>query len=192
MLGRTHCFLVFLLSIVAARSQPIIFCDLPAPILCAETITCSAPSVQIHIASVQKNLRFEWFDDQQNFLGVLPPAVQKSGFYSVQSTDPKTGCTRTDRIEVKSDQAKPIVEVEVATYAYAGSKNHVLKVQQTTTQPLVFVWKVHGMEEKQIGSEIETYLPGPYELEVINVKNGCSSTQTLDAQRFEDGFLIEK
>ena len=164
------------------------------------SIAASAPELSCDLTSVQLSAQqntfptdYRWRNAAGGELGIARQlTVSAPGWYFVEITDPATGCTGLDSLEVR--QSNEVLDLDLpATYALTCV---VSSVDPTVTVldfggAVTYAWRLVG--SGAVGTTagltgIDT--PGDYEVTVTRTDNGCSSTATTSVVITRDDPVV--
>ncbi|MBL8009191.1 MAG: SBBP repeat-containing protein, partial [Flavobacteriales bacterium] len=138
-------------------------------------ITCSTgPSVQLSGGSVPSGLNFAWTGPGiVSGAGSATPTVNVAGTYVLTVTDPQTGCTGTDQVDVTVNTTPPGAQAAGGTITCATP---CVTLQGTGTGS--FSWTGPG-NFSSTDQDPTVCTAGTYTL-VVTGANGCTSTATAE------------
>jgi hypothetical protein len=138
-------------------------------------LTCIATSVTIMANPGQSGLGFSWTGPNGFTSTVQNPIVTVAGIYSLQVTDPGTGCSGIYSTTVLEDTALPNFSVPD------------FEINCTTTTTIVDLSPICGLpgiactlNGQIVTGPVTLEQPGPYELVVTSTATGCSASDVFN------------
>ena len=150
-------------------------------------ITCNQPSVNLQASSSVAGTTIIWKGANGDSFSGSNWSVSEGGWYSATATHPRSGCTLTDRVEVKVDTLTPVVQFEDDTLNCRDTLIQLAGIIQPTTNIAVVWTGPNGFSSTDPFPWINE--EGDYQIKLTNTENGCSTTQTVKVESvnaFED------
>jgi hypothetical protein len=138
-------------------------------------LTCIVTSVTIMANPGQSGLTFSWTGPNGFISTVQNPTVTVAGIYSLQVTDPGTGCSGIYSTTVLEDTALPNFSVPD------------FEINCTTTTTIVDLSPICGLpgiactlNGQIVTGPVTLDQPGPYELVITSISSGCSASDVFN------------
>ena len=171
------------------------FCDLPAPILSAGTITCTNPYAELHLAVLPYNVQVEWFGPTKQAFKHRPSHITEQGWYFVKITELGTKCSRIDSVFVEANTERPTVKSHISIQS-DRENNHTYclsAIGSSTGAAFIYNWFTDKADIELINeNKINAFSkkPGTFTIRVTNTLTGCAAESTCSA--WDLNHLIEK
>jgi gliding motility-associated-like protein len=151
-----------------------------------ETITCTEPCVSLTAtAGGLTDITVVWTGldgGAADPVDALVTSVCVAGNYEISVTNNENGCITLDTVLVEEDLSVPVISI--ATPADFTCADESIQIDASATGAesdfSTIEWTGPGTITPATGSFIVSVdMPGDYELQVINVSNGCEATQVV-------------
>ena len=154
------------------------------------TLNCNNPTVVLDGSNSSEDLEYEWDTEDGNIASGadgLSPVVDQPGTYTLTVTDPETGCSATDVVEVNANFNPPDIYVSDDQYLACGDEG-VFLFGASEFNNVTYEWtSPDGTFEETEGSDIFATSAGTFILTITRNGNGCSVSDTV--QVFQDGGI---
>jgi hypothetical protein len=152
----------------------------PNAIASGGQLTCYMNSINLQASSTTGLVSFSWSgpngfsSQQQNPITTFP------GTYTVTVTNPLNGCTTTATATVTQNTTIPnVAAVGGQLNCYSTSIN---LAASSTSSPVMYIWNgPNGFSSYQQNPAVTA--PGTYNVTVLNLLNGCSSTAVVNVSQ---------
>ena len=144
-------------------------------------LTCNNPQVTLSVVGDNPNTTYQWSNMNNVISTESELVVTVAGNYTVQATDPNTGCTTSLDFNVEIDVNVPSVVAMAEGVLTCTNTTVVISAFSTTEVPLSFQWStingniISGANE----GVAEVDQAGAYTLVVTNIENGCTVETTV-------------
>ncbi len=146
-----------------------------------QTLTCSSPSLSLSGSSSTGGVTFNWSGPAIVSGGsTATPTVNGSGTYTLTVTNPTSGCTSTDQVDVIADANTPDASIG-ATSDLDCSTTSTSIAGSSTTPGVNYSWTTVGGNIVSGGTTATPTIdaPGDYTLTVTDPGNGCTNTANI-------------
>lgn len=144
-----------------------------------QNITCSVPSATLAGSSTTTNAQFSWAGGSIVSGGTTAtPVVNSSATYILTVTDPLTGCTNTDNVDVIPDANIPSVDAGLSQ-TLTCTDTIVTLTGTTGNSNTTFLWTGAGIVGNDTSLSVTVNVAGIYTLTVTDTLNGCSGSATV-------------
>jgi gliding motility-associated-like protein len=142
-------------------------------------INCFTPTVPIGTAGMG-NWTFSWTDDQGNPISnQAQDSVNLPGVYQLLVTDPANGCTAVDAVTISEDLLSPLISAGMDQEINCFLPTTTLQGSGPTGNDYTYTWTDENGQVYSTQATPTVDQPGTYTLEVIDLTNGCSSTDEV-------------
>lgn len=149
----------------------------PDLLLSDDTLTCSAPSLELQPQSSASGLLYEWTGPGGIVYNQPNPTVGQAGLYQLTVTAPN-GCTATDSLRIVTDQAPPSINPAGGSITCAQA---VVQMQPgASVSGLQYQWSGPAGFSSDAASP-SADLPGLYELRAT-APNGCTASEVVEIE----------
>ena len=128
-------------------------------------------------------LTYRWSDAAGREVGLSAAAtgIQQAGWYFLQATDLRNGCSATDSVLVSIDTLRPVAALSAPDTLTCNNPLISLDGSNSSSSPRIqYAW-VRGSDTLPAATTtLLTELAGPYTLIVTDVVNGCMDTKTVE------------
>ncbi len=108
--------------------------------------------------------------------GTFSPTVTAPGIYTLTTTDPLSGCSSSDFVEIFEDINIPIALIGGDQMLTCAVTECLLTSIGNTQDNLIPQWEGPGINSSNVNSPIPLVtIPGTYTLSILNTENGCLS-----------------
>ncbi len=155
------------------------------PVIETDTVqhlNCLNPAVALEVTMVPSgNYTYQWTADSPgnivNNANTPYPAVNKTGTYFMQVTNPVNGCSSKAQIRVDQPDRTSTAELNIQQVTCKGFDNGTVGVQQVLGGKAPFQYSMDGSEKSAL--QVFSYLPpGDHVLEIEGA-NGCVWDSTI-------------
>ncbi|CAG5080498.1 PKD-like domain-containing protein [Parvicella tangerina] len=146
-----------------------------------QTLTCSSPTLTLNGSSSTGGVNFSWSGPGIVSGGsTATPDVNGSGTYTMTVTNPTSGCTNTDEVEVIADANTPDAQIG-ATSDLDCSTTSTTIAGSSTTAGVNYSWTTTGGNIVSGGTTATPTIdaPGDYTMTVTDPGNGCTNTASI-------------
>jgi len=163
--------------------------DLPAIVISGlDTLTCQNDTIRLSAAGSSSPtgnpLQYRWentADGRQTDDPAL--TVSTPGTYRIEVRDSRSGCRSQRSIMVPADLQGPELSLSVPDELTCTTDSVVLQLQPVDPNlTLSYTWSLNGIEQSERSSTLTARLPGNYQVEAVNVENGCSGMASVVVQ----------
>lgn len=146
-----------------------------------QTLTCSSPTLTLSGSSSTPGVTYSWSGPGIVSGGsTSSPTVNGSGTYTMTVTNPTSGCTNSDDVEVIADANTPNATIG-ATSDLDCSTTSTTIAGSSTTSGVTYSWSTSGGNIVSGGSTATPTIdaPGTYTMTVTDPGNGCTNTASI-------------
>jgi hypothetical protein len=150
-----------------------------------KVLTCAVPEVILDGSSSTPGVVYSWSGPDGFTSTLATPTVNLPGYYFLTVTNPVTGLTASDNVEVKRDSSIPFVRIqdfwEDGPLTCNNSVYHV--EAYTTTVNAIYAWTgPNGFtsDKPAVGFTI----PGTYTLTVTDPATGCQASESISITQY--------
>ena len=153
------------------------------------TLNCSVTEIRLEGVDFGGAFEYLWSSPDGQFAGPQDrpdPLISATGRYFLTVTDPATGCTTVDSVEVLADDDVPTIDIGLAE-ATLTCQDTVLQLNQggAPSANITYAWTTTGGNvlsgENTPSAAIDE--PGVYRLTVTDTINGCSGSDAVTVTR---------
>ncbi len=167
-------------QVAIEAGTPVALATVPGP------ITCTDPTQTLSTAgsSFGPNFTYNWVaGGGGNILSGQngpAPVVDAPGNYALTITNTANGCTATTTVSVAEDTAAPPADAGPDGLLTCTDPVFSLSANGGQSNSLQFIWQTSngGFSGNPNNADVNTTLPGTYNLTVTNPQNGCTATDT--------------
>jgi gliding motility-associated-like protein len=149
------------------------------------SLNCSVTSVTLFGKPTQAGTTFSWTANPGNIvsgINTFNPVVDQPGTYILTVTDTTTGCSTTAAIEVKQDNAAPLLVIATPAKFTCTTSQVQLSASSTNTN-VTYSWSTSGTGSIKAGynnvASPIVLTPGTYTVTITDFINNCSSTSSV-------------
>ena len=144
----------------------------------SQNLTCVVNVVTLGGTSTSVNVNYEWTGPNGFFSSEPNPQVAEPGLYILTVTDPSTGETATDEVEVDLDIEITDFEIDFVTNILTCENSSVLFTVVLDDPSIDASYEWEGPNGSIISTDDELVVTeaGTYIVIVTNINNGCSSS----------------
>ncbi len=149
------------------------------------TIDCNNPIAVLNGtgSSTGPNMIYTWTDENGNILARdINSNTSTTGIYFLEVTDTENGCASVSQITVNENRATPAITFDSLFYPCFRDSFRVNAILSPASLSYQLEWSGQGIMGSDTSSSIITSGPGQYDLMVTDLRNGCTTTATLDLQ----------
>ncbi len=169
-------------TITANFNSPLIHIETP------EIITCNKPTQILNASNSDfgQNFQINWSTINGNFLinqNSLTPEIDQPGIYELTLQNEDNQCISSQIVEVFENKITP--EISIAEPLLINCENPIITLESEVivhTQNLMYQWQSSNgnivLDENT--ASIEVNQAGIYELEVVDVDNGCTGNAVVE------------
>ncbi len=155
------------------------------------TVNCFTPLIQVDATNSSQGGQFSY---QWNALTggpvmsgatTLMPTINVGGTYELVVTNDLTGCSSSSQMTVNQDFINPIIVVESPIDTISCLENTIIIDASNSSVGANFEYEWTVIGSGNILADTFTLLPqidleGMYQLEIMNIQNGCTSIETVE------------
>jgi len=151
-----------------------------------EAFDCRDSVLLLQAQGLEPGLGWEatWLDADEQVLGAAANLeISTPGSYYLQVTDPVTGCSATDSIEISPPAGSPEIIFSGPFALTCREPEATLEVSlQGEPARLDLRWSGPGIVSGQNSLSVRVNEPGVYQIEVVNPADGCRTTESIDVE----------
>lgn len=146
-----------------------------------QTLTCSSPTLTLNGSSSTSGVNFSWSGPGIVSGGTTAtPTVNGSGTYTMTVTNPTSGCTNTDVVDVIADANTPDAQIGATSNLDCSTTSSTI-AGSSATSGVNYSWTTSGGNIVSGGTTATPTIdaPGSYTMTVTDPNNGCTNTANI-------------
>ncbi len=170
-----------------AEASAAVLQDIEYPVAAAGEpahLTCAVNSAGLDGAGSSPGMNYSWTTNTGSIIsgaGTLNPVVNAPGIYILSVANPENGCVSRDTVMVTQDADLPLAEAGDDQFLDCHTEELTLSGAGSSAGPQYeYEWTL--LEEGAlVGTALNIQItePGIYQLQVLNLQNGCSQTDQV-------------
>jgi gliding motility-associated-like protein len=152
-------------------------------------INCYIPEINLSVnLSPSDFASIEWNGPSGFISSELEPQINEGGLY-VLTVEGNNGCTNTTEVQINSDFAQPIIELNDGILSCNQTSVTITNEQDND---YFYLWESNGTDlSSETGKEIIALQAGTYFTTATNLDNGCETTSESIVEQLPDISNIE-
>ncbi len=159
-----------------------------------QQIDCNNSTVVLN-GSGTDGATYLWSTENGNILSgdsTLTPVVDAAGLYTLTVTNPISGCTNADVVEIIADVVKPMVEAGPAEQSFCDNTTLAINASGSVGENFTYFWCTEDGSILSGSEALDVVIDGGglFEFIVTNTSNGCKNADTVIVTALESPMLF--
>ncbi len=109
-----------------------------------QELNCNVTEVSLGGPNTSPGMQYEWIGNVPNPNDPMPQGITEPGTYTLVVTDPSTGCTQSDVVEITRSVSAPEPDFQVAQISCFGNQDGYIAVTSVTGGAPPYVYSFNG------------------------------------------------
>jgi gliding motility-associated-like protein len=143
-------------------------------------LSCTDPSITLNGSSSTPGAQFSWTGP--GIVGGSSASaveVNQEGIYVLTVTNPANGCAASDNALVTENAASPVLSITIPAQLNCIATQVSLEAA-SSVQNVTIVWTGPGLSGPTDALITNATAPGTYVISVVDILNGCESTESVE------------